>query len=267
MDVKKFFEEKKIIGMIHCLPLPGTCGYGGDMEKIRRQALDDARALEDGGVGAIIVENTNDSPFAVTMDPEQVCALAAIAALVRQEVSVPVGIDASFCDYKADLAIALAVGADFVRIPVFVDTIVNACGVIQPCCREVIKYRKALGIEHIALFCDVQVKHSYMMLDHISIEDSAALAEANGADAIIVTGKHTGLETPIDMIDRVKRVVKVPVIAGSGFNKNNAAMQLGSLDGAIVGSAFKVGGVLTNPIQLQLVKETMAVVNQFKEGT
>ncbi|MEG1060862.1 MAG: BtpA/SgcQ family protein [Oscillospiraceae bacterium] len=264
MKASEFFKEKRIIGMVHCLPLPGTLGYCGDMEKVKKQAIEDAITLEKAGIGAIIVENNNDGPYGLTMDKEQICALAAISALVKERVSIPVGVDCAFCDYEGDIAIAVAIGADFVRIPVFVDTIVNAAGIIQPCCREVIKYRKALNAENVALLCDVQVKHSYMLLNSISIEESATMAQANGADAIIVTGKHTGLETPIDMIKRVKNVVSIPVVAGSGFNKVNAKEQLQFLDGAIVGSAFKEKGILTNPIKFELVKETMDIVNSLK---
>ena len=35
-----------VIGMVHCLPLPGSFGYGGDMEKILSQAVQDAQTLE-----------------------------------------------------------------------------------------------------------------------------------------------------------------------------------------------------------------------------
>ena len=45
-----------VIGMVHCLPLPGSFGYGGDMEKILSQAVQDAQTLEKAGVDAVIVE-------------------------------------------------------------------------------------------------------------------------------------------------------------------------------------------------------------------
>jgi len=38
-----------VIGMVHCLPLPGTAGYGGDMSKILEQAVADAICLEKAG--------------------------------------------------------------------------------------------------------------------------------------------------------------------------------------------------------------------------
>ena len=83
--------KKFVIGMVHCLPLPGTVGYGGDCEKIYAQAVQDAKTLEESGVDAVIVENMGDGPFAVKLDTAQVAALAIAASKVREAVKLPVG--------------------------------------------------------------------------------------------------------------------------------------------------------------------------------
>jgi len=260
MTAKELFREKCIIGMVHCLPLPGAAKYDGDMERVKRQALEDARTLERAGVSALIVENMNDDPAGKTMDPEQFAALAAISALVREAVTIPVGIDAAFCDWEASLSIANAVGADFIRVPVFVDTVVMAAGVIEPCARQLLRKRKQLGAEGILLLCDVQVKHSHMLVSSISIEESAKMAEENGADAIIVTGAHTGAAAPLETLKKLRNVVGVPLLVGSGFNGENAGEQLPYIDGAIVGSAFKEGGIIANPINYEKTKAVMDAV-------
>lgn len=260
MTTKELFSEKCIIGMVHCLPLPGTLLYKGDMNAVFDQALADAEALEKGGASALIVENQNDIPTGIKLSPEQFAALAAVASRVRERVSIPVGIDAAFRDWQAALAIAVAVKADFIRVPVFVDTVMTAAGKIDPCCLEVVRYRKQLGAENVLLLCDVQVKHSYMLLDDISVVASAKMAEQNGADAIIVTGTTTGEATPVELIRQVKKAVSIPVLAGSGFNGSNAPEQLPYIDGAIVGSALKQGGILTNPVDRALVEGLMAKI-------
>ena len=114
---------KCLIGMVHCLPLPGTLGHGGDMEKIYEKALTDARTLEAAGFDAVIVENTTDMPYARNLSAGQLAALAAITRCVVQAVRIPVGVDASFSDTPAALAAAYAAGAQFVRSPAFVDTV------------------------------------------------------------------------------------------------------------------------------------------------
>ena len=262
MTVKELFSEKCIIGMVHLLPLPGTLDYDGDVDKIYTQAIADAKALEAGGASALIVENMNDIPAPIQLSAEQFAFLAAAAARVRDVVSIPVGIDAAFCDWKASIAIAKAVKADFVRLAVFVDQVVIASGQVNPCCREAVKYRKELDAEDILFLCDAQVKHSFMKVPSVSLIESAKMAEENGADAIIVTGASTGQATPIDMIKSVRDVVKVPVLAGSGFSAENCASQLPFIDGAIVGSSFKEGGVLTNPVDENRVKKLMKTVRE-----
>lgn len=260
MDIRETLGvgKKFVIGMVHCLPLPGTAGYGGNIAKIYAQAVQDAKTLEDAGVDALIVENMGDSPFAVKLDIAQRAALTVATQKVVEAVRVPVGVDAAFCDYEADFAIAVATGARFVRIPVFVDTVEFYGGFITPCARDCVLYRKALGAVDVLLLADIQVKHTNMVLPHTTIEQSARNAADCGADAIIVTGSAIGQETPIEMIGRVKKVTKLPVIAGSGVNAGNIADQLNIADGAIIGSSLKEGGVLSNPISGPLVRQVLA---------
>lgn len=249
--------DTTVIGMVHCLPLPGTAGFDGDYSKIIEHAVADAITLEKAGVNAVIVENMGDTPFTALLSTAQIAALSAAAYAVRQNVDIPVGIDAAFNDCKASVSIAGIADADFVRIPVFVDTVVFTDGIINPVARECIDYRKQLGLNHVKILADVQVKHAHMLLPYITVEQSAKEAADNGADGIIVTGSVIGEETPLDMITRVKKAVNIPVLAGSGVNASNIKAQMEIADGAIIGSSLKVGGVLTNPISYDLVKEVM----------
>ena len=249
--------SQTVIGMVHCLPLPGTCGFDGDYRKIIDQAVQDAQTLEKAGVDAVIVENMGDTPFSALLDKAQVAALAAAAAAVREAVKIPIGIDAAFNDCEASLAIAGICRADFIRVPVFVDTVLFSDGIIYPCAKKCMEYRKAMGLSHVKILADVQVKHANMLNPQITVEMSAKEAASNGADAIIVTGAVIGAETPIDMLKRVQKVVNIPVLAGSGVNRGNIHEQLQIADGCIIGSSLKKGGVLTNPIDYDLVREVM----------
>ena len=256
-------KKQFVIGMVHCLPLPGSVGFKNNMEAIKKQAIEDAITLEKAGCDALIVENMGDGPFSVFLEIEQAVSLATIATLVKEKVSIPIGIDAAFSDYKASLAIAKAIDADFVRIPVFVDTVMFYGGTIEPCARETLLYRKQLNAENILILADIQVKHTYMVHPEITIEDSAHMAEKCGADAIIVTGKAIGTETPFDIIERVKKVVHIPVIAGSGINPSNIKKQLSLADGCVVGSSLKENGIISNPISFELTKK---VIDALRKG-
>ena len=195
--------------------------------------------------------------FSAFLNKAQVAALTAAAYAVKQAVQIPVGLDAAFNDCEADIAIAAMVGASFIRVPVFVDTVLFTDGIIQPCAKKCMEYRKMMGQENVKILADVQVKHAHMLREHITIEQSAKDAASNGADGIIVTGTQVGEETPLDLIKRVKNVVNLPVFAGSGVNAENIHDQLQTADGAIIGSSLKEGGILTNPISYELVKKVL----------
>lgn len=249
--------SQTVIGMVHCLPLPTTAGFDGNYHQILERAVQDAVTLEKAGVDAVIVENMGDTPFSAALNKAQIAALSAAAMAVKNAVNISIGVDAAFNDCEANIAIAAITGADFIRVPVFVDTVVFTDGMIMPCAKQCMEYRKAMGKEDIKILADVQVKHAHMLLPHITIEQSAKEAEANGADGIIVTGTQIGEETPLDLIKRVKNVVKVPVFAGSGVKAENIKEQLQTADGAIIGSSLKENGDIRNPISYPLVKCVM----------
>lgn len=258
MSKRKFtLKSQTVIGMVHCLPLPTTSGFNGDYQKILDRAAQDAITLEQAGVNAVIVENMGDTPFGALLNKAQVAALAAAVMQVKNAVSLPVGVDAAFNDCEAGIAIAAITGASFIRVPVFVDTVVFTDGIIYPCAKHCMDYRKAMGKENIKIMADVQVKHAHMMISGISVEQSAKDAADNGADAIIITGTQTGEETPLEMIKRVKEFVKVPVFAGSGVKAENIREQLEIADGVIIGSSLKEGGIVSNPISHDLVKTVL----------
>src|SRR5439155_1219587 len=54
---------RTLIGMLHLQPLPGSPRWEGSMARVIDGALADARALVDGGMDALLVENYGDAPF------------------------------------------------------------------------------------------------------------------------------------------------------------------------------------------------------------
>ena len=125
-----------------------------------------------------------------------------------------------------------------------------------------IRMRRFLGAEEVKIFADVQVKHSHMADEAVSLEESCRAAVDSGADALIVTGVSTGKETPLDSIRTAKQSVSVPVVIGSGFHAGNAGEQFQSADGAIVGTALKRGGIITNPVDEELCRALMEEIGR-----
>ena len=253
-----FGGQKALIGMVHLLALPGTNGFTGDMKNIVKTALDDAQALEKGGMNALLIENFGDAPFAKKLTEEQLAALAAAAAIVGDKAGIPVGIDAAFCDYKAAIACAKASQAKFVRLSVYVDTMECTAGIIEPCCSQALDYRSQIKADEVLIFADIQVKYANMVMSSVNIEASAKSAENAQADAVIVTATATGSQSVSETAQRVKQVIKTPILIGSGLSIENAGQNLQNADGAIVGACLKQNGIITNTVDFDRVKAFVA---------
>ena len=186
--------RKLLIGMIHCLPLPGTYGATATIDEVIARAVSDAKALERVGFDAVMIEN-EDLCLEPHMTKVQFSAISMVAQAVRSAVKLPLGLCCSGLNYEEALSIAKVVGGDFIRTPIFVDTVMNYNGIMTPCSGKIIRYRREISAEHVKIFADVQVKHYYMVNPEVDIATSAKWAQHQGADAVIVTGCSTGTET------------------------------------------------------------------------
>ncbi|MEM7344547.1 MAG: BtpA/SgcQ family protein [Chloroflexota bacterium] len=243
-----FPNHKPIIGMVHLLPLPGTPAYGGNIDAIYEQAEWEATTLAAAGADAFIVENLNDEPYLIGEPlPEQLALMAGITKLISRQANVPVGVNVQFNAWQAEVAIAHTCGADFIRVEVFVDTVMMAQGLVNACSAQITRYRRSLGAQGVQLWADIQTKYTTNLVSQ-PLTQSAIDAQAAGADALIVTGAATGQSTPLEAVAEVKQVVGLPVLVGSGTNIDNVAQVLTIADGAIVGSSLKEGGSAQNKI-------------------
>jgi membrane complex biogenesis BtpA family protein len=259
MALKDLFGEKKpIIGMVHLLPLPGTPLYKDSLADLYNQAIWEAQVLQETGVDGLIVENFGDEPFMIgEPEPIQFAVMAAALRDVRRCVSIPVGLNVQFNAWKAEMAIAYACNADFIRVEVFVDTVVMAQGLVHPCSAALMRYRKSLGA-NIQIWADIQTKYTTNLVSQ-SLTQSAIDARNAGADALIVTGSATGQATPLDSVTKVKEVVNIPVLVGSGTTITNVKEAIQIADGAIVGSSLKEGGSAWNRVSPEKSREFMNV--------
>lgn len=256
-----FSTNKPIIGMVHLLPLPGSPAYEGSLDSIYEWAAWEAVALAKAGVDGLIVENFGDEPYQVgEPEPVQLAVMAAVLRDVRREVSIPVGLNVQFNAWRAELAAAHACGAEFIRVEVFVDTVVCAQGIVHPCSAELTRLRKALGSK-VQIWADIQTKYTTNLVEQ-PLTQSALDAQNAGADALIVTGGATGQETPLDAVAQVKQKVDLPVLVGSGTTIQNVAQSLAAADGAIVGSALKDGGSAWNRVSPQRTLAFMQAARQ-----
>ena len=261
----EMFGHKAIIGMVHLPPLPGSPLYDDKgISSTIEFAMDEARKLQDGGVDAIEIENYLDaSYFPDAVGPELVSAMAIIAHEVRKVTDIPMGI-CILADPTAGLAVAHAIRAQFVRATFFTEASVDVSGLVLARPHQLLRYRKFLD-PSVKIFADVHIKHSAPLAPR-PIEKSAYDAAYFQADAVIISGKHTGFPTRMDDVRAVKRVLpEVPVLIGSGLRQSSAAEFLEVADGAIVGSSLKQDGDAANPVDCERVRSLMEVVRRVRE--
>ena len=252
------FSTKPVISCVHLLPTPGSPLYGGDIGKIYDAALSDARIFTKYGADGLIVENFRDGPFYPdSLPPESIATLAGVTREIVSTVDIPVGVAALRNDARGAIAIATAVGASFVRINVHIGAILSEQGIIQGKSHETLRLRETLK-SNVLIFADAAVKHSTPLVYNDLTQEIRDLSAR--ADAIIVSGTKTGVETKLSDLAIAKEESSKPVIVGSGLTKDNFRIVYGNADGFIVGSYFKKGGVSINHVEEARVKTFMEIV-------
>jgi len=258
-----FRKSKFIIGMIHLPSLPGTAnGKTSKFSELRNYALNELNTLQTGGVDAVIVENFWDLPYYPDrVDTITVAAMASLAGVIVEHASIPVGINVLYNDFRAELAIARAVNAAFIRAEVFIDPAISETGLIPASCASMVRERSALNGDEIAILADVHGKNTQVMWKR-EIVESAMDAETRGlADAIIVTGAGTGKSASLEDLESVKQKIRIPLLAGSGVNPSTLKQILNICDGVIVGSYFKEGGNIRSKTDVDRVRDLTRLIS------
>lgn len=240
-------------------------GARASMPEIERRALSDARALERGGVDAILVENFGDRPFSAgPAGPETIACMAAIVRTVRESVRLPLGVNVLRNDGRAAVAVARAAGASFVRINVLCGLYAAPEGLLAGHAREIHMFRNALGGD-VKLFADILVKHARPLSGDMDPGSAAREVLQRGRpDVVIVTGPETARAPARDLVETFRAAVgKTPLYLGSGLTHDNLEVYMPYVDGAIVGTEFKAGGNTENPVDPTRVRRLVRAVRRL----
>ena len=104
--VFEFFGDKKkvIIAMAHIGALPGSPNYDpkGGVSKLIDDVMEDIRALQEGGVDAIMFGNENDRPYELKAPPEGIAAMTAIVQAAKAELKIPFGVVAGVISVRIE---------------------------------------------------------------------------------------------------------------------------------------------------------------------
>ena len=247
-----FGMPRALLGMLHLGPLPGSPGHRRGEPSIDlhiERAVTEAETYRAAGFHALMIENMFDRPYLRSqVGPEVVATMAVIGREVCRAVPLPLGVQVLAAANEEAIAVAVACGGSFVRVEGFVFAHVADEGLVEADAGPLLRYRSAIGAEHIRVFADIKKKHSsHAITADVDIVETAKAAEFALADGVIVTGMSTGHAADPDEVAAVTRGVGIPVFVGSGITPDNVSA-FAAADGLIVGSSVKQRGDWRMPL-------------------
>lgn len=256
-----FVRPHTVIGMIHVRALPGTPLHDAPLRKIVETALDEAKTYLSLGVPVLMIENMHDVPYVQRPGPEITAAMTAVACAIRRQFpSVPLGVQVLAQGNREALAVALAADAQFIRAESFVFGHLADEGWMDACAGPLLRYRRAIGADRVAVFTDIKKKHSaHAATADVSLSQTAEAAAYFLSDALVVTGSATGRPaSPGDVADAARH--SLPVLVGSGITPENLRDYLPAAKAFIVGSYFKQDGLWSNPLDPARIAALLAAL-------
>jgi len=260
-----FGVNKPVIAVVHMPPLPGAPLYDEQtgIAGIHARVAGDVDKLLRAGVDGLLFCNAGDRPYCLTAAFEAVATMTAtIAPVVPRDR--PFGID-FMMDAKASLAIALATGAQFVRI-VGMGVYNSDMGLWSTDAAAVLRYRRAIGAQHVRVFCNITPEFA-VPLGARPVQSLAHSAVFSAlADAILVAGPMAGAEPDLSGVREAKAAIGVqsPVLMNTGARADNIRRFLQIADGVLVGSSLRVDGYSGNPVEEARVAAFMQAVAQVR---
>ncbi len=260
-----FGTEKPIIAMCHLDPLPGDPSYdsGRGVSGIIERARKNLRALQEGGVDAVMFSNEASLPYLTKVEPITPITMARVIGELCGDLSAVMGVNVLW-DPLATIDLAVAVGARFVR-EIFSGVYASDFGLWNTNTGEVVRHQHRVSGADVRLLFNI-VPEAAVYLGTRSIADIARSTVFNHRpDALCVSGLIAGAAAPADALREVKAAVPdTPVLANTGVRLENVEAQLAVADGAVVGTTFKRDGYIWNEVDGKRVKQFMQKVKSIR---
>ncbi len=227
-----FGDKKPVLGMVHL-----GCFHGLSMLETAQREIEIYLA---NGIYPLI-----ENYFGSSEDCEEV-----LAWMQQAHPEAIYGINI-LGNYVYAFALAKTYGAKFIQID-------SVCGHLEPDEDEAY----AEDLQACRKQCDVVllggVRFKYKTVRSGRTEAEDLRLGAQRCDAIVCTGTGTGIETPMDKLERFKDTLgDFPVIVGAGVTLETARLTAQKSDGAIVGSWFKENHIDHNSVVADYVAQFM----------
>ncbi len=247
----RFARKPAVVAMVHVAALPGTPAHRLSWQDTLQLAEEEARLCREAGADAVLLENMHDRPYPCGQTGAEITACMTLlgAAVKSAAAPLPCGIQILAAANREALAAAAAAQLDFIRAEGFVFAHIADEGWIGSSAADLLRYRRAIQAESVAIFADIKKKHaSHAVTADVSLVETARAAEFFLCDGVVITGSVTGSPPLVEEVAAVSQAVSVPLIVGSGVHAGNVQSLARHADALIVGSSIKRDGNWENPV-------------------
>lgn len=257
-------EKNPLIGMVHLGGLPGSVHYNESWKAVEDRAVAEARTLETSGFDGILIQNTGDVPAIEEGDEATVAFMTAIGLRIKKEApNALLGVNVLMNGSKAALAIAKAIGADFVRIKINTGVVSTSTGLVQADPHDVLSFRNRINAQDIDMVGDLYDRTAAPVGEFpLAILGDLAIRHAD-IKALVVSGYNYE-----DLINRInvlrEKLPSARIIVGGGAKASNIKELIEISDGVIIGSSIKTGGGFLDPIDPQKAKAFVKTADHYR---
>ncbi len=257
---------KPIIAMCHLDALPGDPKYDNakGMDWVIERAIKNLHALQDGGVDAVMFSNEFSLPYLTKVEAITIAAMGRIIGEIRSEISIPYGVNVLW-DAKASVELAVVTGASFVR-EIFSGVYASDFGLWDTNYGNVSRRRHEIGGDSVKLMFNIYPEASVYLGNRDLVDIAKTTVFNDQPDILCVSGRTAGTETSTTLLERVAEAVpEIPVFANTGCTTDSIASKLAVVDGAVVGSAFKLNDDFYEMVDKEKVLRFMDAVTAFRK--
>lgn len=266
--IKKVFGVKKpIIAMCHLQALPGDPRFDAKkgMDWVVEMGLQDMKALQEGGVDAIMFSNEFSLPYLTKTEPITAIAMARVIGELKSKLNIPFGVNVLW-DPIASIDLAVATGALFVR-EIFTGVYASDFGLWNTDVGVTARHRSAVHGTNIKLLYNIVPEAAKYLSDRDIVDIAKTTVFNNLPDGLCVSGATAGEDTSSTILKVVKDAVpETPVFANTGVRIDSVEEKLQIADGAVVGTTFKKDGKFFNGVDINRVKAFMDKVIHIRDN-
>jgi membrane complex biogenesis BtpA family protein len=257
---------KPIIAMCHLDPLPGDPKYDNNkgMDWVIDRALKNLTALQEGGVDAVMFSNEFSLPYLTKVEPITIAAMGRIIGEIKSAITIPYGVNVLW-DAKASVELAMVTGASFVR-EIFSGVYASDFGLWDTNYGSIARRRHDIGADSVKLMFNIFPEASVYLGSRDIVDIAKTTVFNHQPDILCVSGRTAGAETSSELLSKVAEAVpETPIFANTGCTTESIASKLSVVDGAVVGSAFKLNGDFFEMVDKEKVLRFMDAVTAFRK--